>query len=242
MFYDFFSRYGHKKVALELSFGKDSAACLWLTKQWWDQIVVIWCSPGRPVPAAVEYMAQVAKMVPNFVMLRGEQQTWVEERGHPTDALPFEATPLYRQSTGDHSNVRLSFVGDCCRENLWIPMHQYVMRHDFEAIIRGQRQADRLKSPVHSGEIHDGIEYFFPVENWSDQEVVDYLGDRIPAPYKEGVESSIDCANCTAYSSHRKGLQAYLDRHLPLVGEEVRLVRMETARLLKRHIVSLGSC
>lgn len=236
---DLFSRHEPGKVVLQLSFGKDSAACLWLTRPWWDKMTVAWCNAGNPVKAAVDYMEKVKETVPRFETVLGRQRQWVKENGYPTDILPAESTPFGRMTHMEEA-IRLSFVGDCCRANMWEPMRQFVAARGFTAVIRGQKLADSLRTEVRSGDVIDGIEYCFPVEDWTDEEVFDYLGpEYTPPPYHEGVESSIDCANCTAYSSHRKGLQVYLDKHAPMTGAEVRFVRREIAKLAAKHILLL---
>jgi len=238
MYHDFFNRHEPGKVALQLSFGKDSAACLELMKPWWDRLVVVWCNPGNPIPAAVEYMEKVAAKVPNFTIVLGQQRNWIAQNGHPSDILPIEGTELGRIAANSRS-LKLSFVGDCCAANLWLPMAEYVKANAFTGVIRGQKLSDNLRAPVRSGDEINGVEYLFPIEHWADEDVIKFLGDGIPSTYLEGVEHSIDCANCTAYSRNRKGVQAYLDRHLPAVGEEVRRVRTQIAILATTHVKML---
>ena len=236
MLTSFFTRHAPGRVALQLSFGKDSAACLWLCQPWWDRLVVVWGDAGYPSQAAVDYMEWVKGMVPNFASVLGDQRRWVRENGYPTDILPVEATAIGRTAEAPPA-IKLSFVGDCCAANLWQPMSDYLKAGGFTGVIRGQKLADSLRTDLRSGDVHDGIEYCLPVEGWSDEEVFAYLGHEFtPSPYSEGLTSSLDCLNCTAYSSHRKGVQAYLDRHSPFVGQEVRIVRKEIARLARHHI------
>lgn len=197
---------------------------------------MVWVDSGRPTRAVIEYMDKIRSMVPHFEQVLGDQPNWIVNHGYPTDILPVEATALGR-SIGVSSHIPLSFVGDCCLANLWQPMDDFIKQSKFTGVIRGQKLVDSLKTKLQNGDIHEGIEYCLPVEKWTDQEVFDYLGpEHTPAPYAEGLESSIDCENCTAYSSHRKGLQAYLDKHSPFAAREVRMVRKEIARLARHHI------
>lgn len=181
-------------------------------------------------------MEWVKGIVPHFHEVLGNQPEWVREQGHPTDLLPIEGTAVGRTKESAPA-IKLSFVGDCCLANLWQPMGDYIKSGQFTGVIRGQKLADSLRTDLQSGDVYDGVEYCLPIESWSDNDVFAYLGDTfLPSPYKEGLTSSLDCLNCTAYSSHRKGVQAYLDRHSPFVGQEVRMVRKEIARLARHHI------
>lgn len=92
-------------------------------------------------------------------------------------------------------------------------------------IIRGQRKSDDLKSPIKSGEVHDGIEYLFPIEQWTTKSVMSYLnqeGAPIPRFY-EMLETSPDCLSCSAY--WEDGAMAYLKRyhHIQYLENQQRL-------------------
>lgn len=199
----FFQR--HKKVALSFSAGKDSAACLWLLQPWWGQLTVVWCDGGNPREEALEYMLRIAKLVPHFNFIRGDQPGWTAKHGMPVDVLPFELSYLGKLSSGNPGPL-LCLSSDCCKANLWEPLHKFLQMEGFTGVIRGQRITDKLKSPISSGTIVSGVEYFHPIDTWTDADVYTYLGDRIPENYKRGLRSSLDCRNCTAYMEEHKGL------------------------------------
>jgi phosphoadenosine phosphosulfate reductase len=196
---------------LQLSPGKDSAACLWLLEQWWGQLTVVWCNAGNPYDETMKYMHEIAQLVPNFVMVKGNQPEWVKRHGYPVDILPFEATELGSAITRT-SEPRLQPFWQCCSANMWQPLNNYVRSEGFTAVIRGQKTSDGLQGPISSGDVIDGVEYVFPIARWSDADVHAFLGPRIPASYTRGLTSSLDCKDCTAYLRETKGRVRDLER------------------------------
>lgn len=176
MFDAFFSR--HNRVGLCFSAGKDSAVCLELLDPWLDRVEVIWVNPGDPHPETREYMDRVAERVPMFTEVRGKQPEYIRLHGKP--------------GLGEFN---------CCAQNMWLPIQNYVARAGITGLIRGQKNSDVLKSPVRSGDVVGGVEFLHPIEDWTDEEVIAFLGDRIPESYKRGVKSSLDCQNCAVYGN-----------------------------------------
>ena len=71
-------------------------------------------------------------------------------------------------------------------------------------IVRGQRAEEHFKAPIKSGFVDQfGVEYEFPIENWTKAEVFDYCErtcpEFIPPHYELGEETSRDCWDCIAY-------------------------------------------
>lgn len=217
----FFQR--HLRVVLELSSGKDSAACLYLLEPYWEKITVVWMNPGNPYPETVEYMDKIRAMVPYFVELRGHQPDWIKEFGYPVDVMPVSASP-FTMIPGTQENLKLQPFVSCCSANMWLPLAKWVKDNEVTGVIRGQKLCDSLKSPVKNGDVIDGIEYLFPIEGWDNARVLEYLGDRIPASYKRGLLSSLDCMNCTAYIQENPGRVADLELIYPPAAKEVRKV------------------
>lgn len=181
----------HEKVVLQLSSGKDSAACLYLLEPWWDRIDVVWGNPGNPYTETVEYMRHIASMVPRFFEVKGNQPDFVARHGMPVD---------FAISTHTCQRKLVPFW-DCCAENLWKPVWEFIKTGGYTGIIRGQKFCDSTKPEAVSGTIENGIELYCPLENWSDLQVVDFLGDRLPISYKRGLQSSLECRDCSAYVS-----------------------------------------
>lgn len=201
----------HERIALQFSGGRDSIACLYLMRPFWDRMVVYWCDSGAAYPETVELVAKVHDMVPNFAVIPGRQPAVIKEHGIPTDILPASATPMGVFMSG--GGVPMQDRYSCCVRSRMMPLHERMVKDGVTLIVRGQKIADRLKSTVRSGEVHDGIEYVFPIQDWTNKQVMEYLhaeGAPIPRFY-EMLESTPDCINCTAWWDD--GASAYLKRY-----------------------------
>lgn len=236
MFEDFFSR--HERVALQLSTGKDSAACLYLLEPFWGKLTVVWLNTGKPLHESLEYMEGIRAKVPNFLEVRANQPEWVRMHGYPADVLPYEATKMGACGEAGDS-IRFSETFECCKANMWLPMAQAMSEGEFTGIIRGQKLSDDLKSPLRSGAVVEGVEYFFPIEDWSDSQVFEFLGDRVPDFYKRGLPASQDCANCTGYVKSHAAWIPELLRIDPATALEVLSVREQQRKLLSNYLQNL---
>lgn len=189
----------HERIALQLSGGRDSIACLYLLKPHWDKLTVYWLDGGAAYPETVALMAKIEKMVPRFVRVEGQQPQTIEQWGMPTDLLPVSSTPMGVFATGD--GVKMQDRYTCCLRSIMLPMHARMIEDGITLIIRGQKNADKLKSAIRSGDVDNGIEYLFPVEDLSTADVMRYLrGQKAPIPrFYEMLNSAPDCMTCTAY-------------------------------------------
>ena len=211
----------HERVALMFSAGKDSAACLKLLRPYIARVTVIWCNPGRPYPEVVEYMAKVKASVPRFVEARGAQPEYIRQHGYPADMVPWEATPTGRQCV--HRNTatfRLVFPYECRWANMWQPALRALDASGCTGVVRGEKLVDRpLALPLE--QYFAAREYFRPLLELSDAEVIDFLGEDLPPGYAEGLTGSLDCMNCTAFLARNPTRLQYLRRHHPEVYREV---------------------
>lgn len=201
----------HSKIALQLSGGKDSIACLYLMRPYWDRLTVYWLDTGAAYPETRALMANISAMVPSFAVIEGHQPKVIEAFGIPTDILPASATPLAIQGSG--SGVLMQDRYSCCARSIMLPLHARMLDDGVTLIIRGQKNADRLKSIVRSGGVHDGIEYLFPIEDWDRAQVMRYLADEgAPIPrFYEMLDGAPDCMSCSAW--WEEGAAAYLKRY-----------------------------
>ena len=217
------------KTVLQFSGGKDSLACLYLLQPRWSEITVAWMNTGTALPETLALMREVRRMVPHFLEMRSDVLTDVAERGWPTDVLPVANGPGrdYRGLGG--IKLRTSF--DCCARNVWIPMGAIMKQIGATEVIRGQRNAERLKSTIRDGHVEDGITYRFPIQDWSEEQVRAFLSERGALPeYYQHIETSLDCWNCTAYLEEKASHVRYLrDRHpdrYAIVSEKLREIRV----------------
>jgi phosphoadenosine phosphosulfate reductase len=228
----------HDTVALQFSAGKDSAACLKLLRPYIEQVIVLWVNPGSPYPETVQYMADVARSVPRFQAVVGRQPAFIYTHGHPADVVPFEATLHGRVATRKAAPL-LTSIEHCCGSNLWSPLHAATKATGATGVVRGEKRSDALRSRLEPGAIFDGREFHFPLHEWTDADVIAYLGDELPASYKRGLVSSLDCINCTAYTHHNPGRMADLREHHPEVWEEVRPVLDYLRGAMRSHLAEL---
>ena len=203
----------HERIALQLSGGKDSIACLYLMRPYWDRLTVYWLDAGASFPETVDLMERVKAMVPSFVRVEGNQPQVIEQFGMPTDILPASSTPMGISGSG--GGVPMQDRYSCCLRSIMLPMHQRMLDDGVTLIIRGQKNADRLKSMVRSGDVDNGIEFLFPIEDWDDTQVMDFLlSEDAPIPrFYEMLEHAPDCMTCTAW--WEEGASAYMKRYHP---------------------------
>lgn len=211
----------HRKVALQFSGGKDSMACLYLLRPWLDWITVYWVNTGDALPETVEAIERCRAFIPHFEEIRSDALAWRAEHGMPSDLVPTFATPMGRLFGMSEAKVVDRFT--CCTANVMLPMFERMKADGVTCIIRGQKLADAAKVPLRSGDVSDGFEFFYPIERWSHQDVLDYLRAQdapLHACYELG-SVGVDCAHCTAWwdESHFEFIRL---RHPELHAEVMR--------------------
>ena len=214
MLADVFAR--HEKVALMYSGGKDSLACLYLCQEYLDRLTVVWVNTGANFPEIEEAAMALKSRVANFLEVRSDQPSVIERNGYPVDVLPVQYTQLGQSHTKPR-NIMLRNYIDCCCENVWVPAAQAVAKYGFTAVIRGQRADEEHRAPVRSGFTENGVEYVFPIEDWSKGQVLTYLEEKgVCTDNRLRMEhSSLDCWNCTAYCNHSQERMAYIKANHP---------------------------
>lgn len=201
----------HERVALQLSGGKDSLACLYLMRPYLDRMTVYWLNTGRAFPETVEVIEQVREFIPNFTEISGNVDQVHAQSGIPSDIVPASATPL--GAIVGHGKPIIQDRYSCCFQTIMRPMHERMIADGVTLIIRGQRNDDALKPGVRSGMVDAGIEYMFPVEDWTARQVISYLKEQnAPIPrFYEVLDEAPDCMTCSAW--WEKGAGVYLKRY-----------------------------
>lgn len=210
----------HNKVALQFSGGKDSIATLLLMRPWWDRLTVYWLNTGDPFPEVVEVVEKVRAFVPNFVEIDGERDRVITQYGLPSDVVPYSSTPVTHY-LGVAETPLLQDRFSCCARSVMLPLHEKMIEDGVTLIVRGQRTDETFKGKHRSGDIAEGFEVLYPIENWATEEVFAYIeaaGWEIPRYYLEGMPHSGDCLVCTAWVGDGRG--AYLRKHYPERFEE----------------------
>jgi 3'-phosphoadenosine 5'-phosphosulfate sulfotransferase (PAPS reductase)/FAD synthetase len=203
----------HERIALQLSGGRDSIACLYLLRPWLERITVYWNNTGAAFPETRELIDQLRALCPNFIEINGDQPGHIARHGIPSDLVPSARTPIGLMGAGsDAPAIQDRYT--CCANVIMIPLHARMIDDDITLIIRGQKNSDALKGPLRSGMIDErDVEYLFPIEDWTGAQVMDYLrAERAPIPrFYEIMNSAPDCMTCSAY--WEEGAAAYLKRY-----------------------------
>lgn len=214
---------------LHFSGGRDSIATLWVLKKRWPHMTVMWCNTGAAYPDTMELMAKVKALVPHFMEVKSNQPETIKLYGYPADIVPLHST-LNGQSITSVKGTRFQSSLDCCARNLWIPIVRATQELGAKIIYRGQRREEEYRIPINSGHVDEnGVTYVFPIQEWSEQKVRDYIMENCPQLwpdyYDEGEVTSHDCWDCTGW----------LDVSVPRINRlppEQKVIVMERLRAL----------
>lgn len=221
----------HNKIVLQFSGGKDSLACLLLTKPWWDKITVMWTNTGDAFPETLEQMAKIKAMVPHFLEVKTDQPKQIREHGWPSDLIPVRATEFGRiLTTESEKNIPENIPKEpiiqgypmCCGANVWTPMFEATLRLGATLVLRGTRWTDARRATKSQTEIIAGVTFHHPIWDWTAEQTfhfIDYPG-FLPPHYRK-TETSLDCMHCTAYLHENAKKMRYLQRNYPEVSTEV---------------------
>ena len=204
----------HKRATFFYSGGKDSLACLLLLRPWWPQLDVVWVDTGNQFPEVYEHMEKVQKLVPCFTVLHSDTLSYAKEHGFPVDVVPTRYTAMGQFIYG-LKKLRVCSRFDCCRNNIWKPMEDYLRLTRPTCVIRGDRSSERMKAPEHD----EGMEFVFPLWDWTTEQVMavvhadtnGFCQTRHSLP--EG--SSLDCMTCMAYNVEHACRMEYLKQQHP---------------------------
>lgn len=191
----------HKKVALMWSGGKDSTAALFYLQPFWDKLTVYWLGTGDTPLETFPLVKKVQDMVPSFATVVTDVFAFIDKFGFPTKHVPERLTAFGELLYGPAPFYAVPRM-QCCFHNIMQPTYERVIGDGCTLIIRGQKEADKLKNTVlNSGSILDGIEFLFPCDDETDESVLAYLEEVAPdfihEAYKLGDKALTDCIHCT---------------------------------------------
>lgn len=221
----------HANIALQFSGGKDSMSCLYLLRPWLHRLTVYYGNTGDPIPESLEVIDACRKFIPRFIEVRSDVAAWRNTHGDPSDVVPTSATPLGMMM--GFASQRISDRFTCCQQNVMLPMYRRMQADNVTCIVRGQKLCDMPTVPLKSGDVFGGFEFFYPIEDWSHEDVLAYL-EQVEAPvhpcYAHGT-SGVDCLHCTAW---------WDESHLPFIKERHPAAYMVVSAKIKhiRHSIN----
>lgn len=229
----------HDRIGLQLSGGKDSLTCLYLLRPFWDRITVYWLNTGAAFPETVDVMDIVRAEVPRFIEIDGKQPQIIQQFGIPSDIVPVSHTHDGLAVSGKQGPLIQDRYSCCIRVIMW-PMAQRMIEDGITLVIRGQRADDVLKAPIRSGHIENGIEYLFPIEDWTADDVLGYLrAERLPLPrFYSMLKSAPDCMTCSGW--WEEGAAKYLKAHHPDAHREVQARLDIINEAVSNHIIAFN--
>jgi phosphoadenosine phosphosulfate reductase len=116
---------------------------------------------------------------------------------------------------GEGHGHRLVGRYHCCYANLMWPLFERVYADGCTLLIRGTKRVDMHRLPAASGEVVAGVELYYPLLDWTNEQVFAYLhlqGVKLPRIYNYVVNSP-ECARCSAWWG--EGRAAYLKKYHP---------------------------
>ncbi|MCH8313733.1 MAG: phosphoadenosine phosphosulfate reductase family protein [Nitrospinae bacterium] len=189
-------------MIIHFSGGKDSLAVLHLYKD--KDVIVHFVDTGAVYPHVVEFVHDICKKWKmNLKVIKPKMviEDYHKTYGLPSDMVPTERSPekmVFRKADGEQ---KIQSHMQCCLNMVWLPMRDAILAEEDKRVIRGIKKCDE-HGTVPDGHVDEfGIQYFFPIWDWSDQDVFDYLKKNnvsLPKHYEQ-VNSSFDCWLCTAH-------------------------------------------
>jgi 3'-phosphoadenosine 5'-phosphosulfate sulfotransferase (PAPS reductase)/FAD synthetase len=211
----------HEKILFLLNGGKDSVAAFYHLEEHWDRLDVGWIHTNDFCPEIEEFVRSTAIKAKSFTTVYSDSKKWQIENGWPYPVVPMDYTPLGQKVNGK-TPITISSYLDCCKANIWDMIPVLIQEIGATAVLTGQRKQDHSKDPRPSGAWIKGAQYFYPIDDWTDDQVRAYLKDHVgltdPRFYTD--DTSIDCRNCTGYPQYKTRTE-YIKTHHPEQHAEV---------------------
>lgn len=222
----------HERIALHVSGGRDSLATFHLLRPYLDKMTVYCVNTDDAFPEIIEVIESMKALAPNFVEIHGRQQEIIAQHGIPSDIVPANSSLIGFIAKKSPYLIQDRYT--CCWHTLMNPMRVRMIEDKITLIIRGQKNADETRAPIQSGDVQEGIEYLFPIEHWSHQDVNDYLtetGIGVPRFYQT-LSKARDCMTCTGWWEDGRAayLKQYYPEHYLIYRERLEIIQEQTAQ------------
>jgi 3'-phosphoadenosine 5'-phosphosulfate sulfotransferase (PAPS reductase)/FAD synthetase len=198
--------------ALAFSGGKDSMACLHLLRHELD--CAIYVDTGFTYPETQQMVAYACTLLPVH-RVRSDRQGQQRLNGLPSDVVPVEWTVSGQSITGKKATTIQSSL-QCCYENLSKPLLDRAKSLGVTHLVYGQRHEEAYKAPSRHGDMVEGMIRLHPIEDWTTEQVFDYLATKMTVPeHYRLTRSSLDCYDCPAYRRVSQDLHAWTKEKYP---------------------------
>lgn len=230
----------HERVGFQLSGGRDSTAALYAMRPYWGRMTVYTLDTGDRFPETAAVIDAIEADLGSPVVRIETSVEYVREHiGLASDLAPTaNATELGRMVSGEE--LRIIDRYECCWHAVMAPMHQRMLDDGITLIVRGQRDSDYARTPTRSGDGDGERELLYPIQHWSDADVMDFITRcdlPVAAFYAEGLKTAPECMSCTAWWD--EGRFEYLRKHHPDTHAAVK-VRMRQIKIaVDRHYKAL---
>lgn len=225
----------HERIAFQFSGGADSTAALYLLRPHWPRLTVYHLDTLDQFPETRRVVdlvqAELEQAGGRFVRILSDVREVRAAHGMPSDLVPVDNAGKVGPLVSGRA-VRIQGRYDCCARTLMNPMHQRMREDGITLIVRGQRDDEYVKQPLRSGDVSEGIEVLYPVQDWSGTQVRAFLRENgLPlAPYYErGMKRAPECMGCTAWWDEGRGTymaQWYPEAHAAYTAN-MKVIRLQ---------------
>lgn len=211
--------------ALAFSGGKDSMAVLHLMRGELD--CAIYVDSGYSYPETRKLVEYASTLIPMHVVKvdRGDEI--------PSDVVPIDWTLDGQAVTSQKPFTVTSYI-DCCYAHIALPLLKKAQELGVTELYNGQRNEEGHRSTSQDGAVVFGIVRRQPIEHWTDEEVIRYLGTKMEVPSHYAIKhSSLDCYDCTAYRKDSKDRVQWMANTHPLLFKKYQRRAMQLEQALR---------
>ena len=210
----------HERVGLQFSGGRDSTATLYLLREYWPKMTIYHLDTGDQFPETRKVVQDVRRDLQavgcDLTIVQSDVFAVRKAHGLPSDLVPVDNHNFVgRQVSGATQPIQSRY--ECCARTLMAPLHDRIRADGITLLIRGQRDSEYVTPPFRSGEVADGLEFLYPIQSWTDGDVMAFIREHnLPvAPfYESGAKRAPECLGCTAWWD--EGRSTYMKKHHPL--------------------------
>ena len=205
----------HERIAFHFSGGRDSTAALYAMRPYWGRMRIYHLDTGDQFPETAQVVAAVERDVGRLARVLSDVHQVRQAFGFASDLVPVDNQDGLGNAVSGR-DIKIISRYECCARTLMLPMHQQMLNDGVTLVVRGQRDAEFSTPLARSGYRDANYELLFPIQDWSDAEVMAYLKQhQLPlAPYYDaGMKQAPECMGCTAWWG--EGRMSYLKHNHP---------------------------